>query len=341
MLTIAHLIDDAAVGGINRALKDQTEVLQQSFAITQLFLNPRHPMPPQVGQDVAIVHFTPSWSKLPFLTLLRAQRANRPLIFVEHTYTRAFERHCVPNVGRFRAMLRLSYRLADKVVAVSHAQAEWMRSEELVARDKLVVIQQCLNYAPLLNIPLPLRRADTPLRLAAYGRYCRQKGFDTLIEAMRRLPPKLATLTLAGYGPDQPLLKNASVGMDNVCVGPPISDLRHFLAEHDIVVMPSRWEAFGLVCLEARAAGRPVLVADVDGLVEQVTPALGGIVSGDDPDLLAAAVRDAVNWNLAAMGAKARSSVEAHQSRYSASYTNLWNRIAANTSTNNSQMYAG
>ena len=44
--------------------------------------------------------------------------------------------------------------------------------------------------------------------------------------------------------------------------------------------MPSRWEPFGLSCLEAQAAGRPVLVSDVDGLPEQVAAGGGHIVRG-------------------------------------------------------------
>lgn len=34
----------------------------------------------------------------------------------------------------------------------------------------------------------------------------------------------------------------------------------------DFVAIPSRWEAFGLVALEARAAGRPIICSDIDGL---------------------------------------------------------------------------
>lgn len=48
-----------------------------------------------------------------------------------------------------------------------------------------------------------------------------------------------------------------------------IDDVPGFLSRCDAVVVPSRWEPWGNVCLEARAAARPVLVSDVDGLTEQ------------------------------------------------------------------------
>lgn len=46
------------------------------------------------------------------------------------------------------------------------------------------------------------------------------------------------------------------------------SDVRPFLAESDCVVIPSRNEPFGLVALEAMAAGRPVIAADSGALPE-------------------------------------------------------------------------
>ena len=42
------------------------------------------------------------------------------------------------------------------------------------------------------------------------------------------------------------------------------------MSDIDVLVMPSRWEAYGLVALEARAAGRPLLVSGVDGLADHV-----------------------------------------------------------------------
>ena len=40
----------------------------------------------------------------------------------------------------------------------------------------------------------------------------------------------------------------------------------------DLVAMPSRWEAYGLVALEARAAARRLVVGDVDGLRDSAGP---------------------------------------------------------------------
>jgi glycosyltransferase involved in cell wall biosynthesis len=332
MFTITHLIDDTAIGGINRALKDQTESMRHAFKISQLTINPRRPLAPKIDDDLAIIHFTCSWSKLPFLTMLRAQRARKPILIVEHTYTEGFEKHCVPNPSRFRSMLRLCYGLADKVVAVSHGQAQWMLSAKLVSPEKLVVIQQSVQCDKLLSLSLPQREPGAPLRIAAYGRYCEQKGFDTLIQAMKILPPELATLSLGGYGECRADLEALAYQMPNVHIGSTISNLPSFLSGVDVVVMPSRWEAFGIVCLEARAAGRPLVVADVDGLPEQINSLMGISVPPNDHVRLAEAIKAATEWNLTEMGSSARASVGDHDDQYVQIYGRLWENLIQNTS---------
>ena len=329
MQTIDHLIDDSAVGGVNRMLADQTRALKASFEIREHLVRPRHPLPPRVDADIAVVHFTPSWSKLPFLTLLKAQRAEKPIIIVEHTFTRNFEQYCVPSRRRFRRMLGLSYRLANAVVAVSHGQAAWMREAELLPAEKLVVIPPAVDYRALLQIAPPKRESQRPLRIAAYGRYSRQKGFDVLLDAMRRLPQDCVALTLAGYGPDEEDLRRSASGMPNVTVGGPVNDLGRFLAEHDAVVVPSRWEAFGLVALEARAAARPIIVCTADGLSEQVASCDGIGIMTEDPAQLANGIRELERSNLEAMGRRARQSVEHHFNDHLRGWSDLLGRVGS------------
>jgi glycosyltransferase involved in cell wall biosynthesis len=57
----------------------------------------------------------------------------------------------------------------------------------------------------------------------------------------------------------------------------------------DAVVMPSRWEAFGLVAIEALAAGRPLMTSGIDGLSDHVK---GGAlnIAADTPREWAAAL---------------------------------------------------
>ena len=308
MTQVLHLIDDAGIGGVTRVLADYLPNLGDGFTHDVLRVATNRLLPDLPNAEIVVVHFTPNWSKLPFLLALRLRTQGRILVLVEHSYTQAYERLRVPHRARFRTMLRLAYRLADRVVAVSKGQAAWLRDAQLVPPERLAVIPNACNPAPFVNVP-DLARRTGPLRLGAYGRYAPQKGFDLLVAAMHSVPASVATLVLAGYGPNEVALRAAAAGLDHVSIAGPTDAPADFLAGIDAVVVPSRWEAFGLVAAEARAAGRPILVASVDGLIEQVDSAWGMLFKPSEPGSIAAAIHGLAGHDLVAMGAAARGSV--------------------------------
>lgn len=314
-MKIAHLIETIELGGVLRNL----ETLMQHMSDVEHIrydVSPRTSLPPVIPADqLVVVHFTASWSKLPFLAALRAMRGRAPIVIVEHSYTEAYMRYNVPSKARFHAMLRLIYGFADKVVAVSHGQGAWLRNLGVVSPSKVIVIPSSTYCGGFLDIPVPSRHGGVnpkPLSIGAYGRYTEQKGFGNLIHAMRGLPPGLATLTLAGLGSYDERLKNLARTLPNVTIGGPTKDVAGFLSQLDIVAVPSRWESFGQVALEARAAGRPLISSSVDGLVEQTKPDCGWLVCEDDVPGLTRAIITAAKADLATMGQAARASSVGH-----------------------------
>lgn len=308
MAQVLHLIDDSGLGGVTRVLADHLPRLAGRFTHEVLTAATRWRLPPRISADIVIVHFTLCWAKLPFLLALRLRAGRARLVLVEHSYTARYEQQCVRHLRRFRTLLRIGYRLVHRVVAVSHGQAAWLQQAALVAPARLVSIPQACDTSAIANLPTVAATAR-PLRLGAYGRYVPQKGFDILIEAMRRVSPDVATLELAGYGPDLAALQAAAADLPHVRIGGPINGPNSFLARVDAVVIPSRWEAFGLVAAEARAAGRPVIASLADGLIEQIDPSWGILFIPEDPDQLAAAIISLAAQDLAAMGEAARASV--------------------------------
>jgi phosphatidylinositol alpha-1,6-mannosyltransferase len=130
----------------------------------------------------------------------------------------------------------------------------------------------------------------------------RAKGFDEIIELMPRLlqsRPDIIYLC-AGDGGDRSRLesKAKALGVANgVIFTGRIPEARKpdYFRLADAYIMPSRWEGFGFVVLEALACGIPVVASIVDGTREAVREGeLGLLVDPQDPVALEGAILEAV-----------------------------------------------
>ncbi len=117
------------------------------------------------------------------------------------------------------------------------------------------------------------------------GRLVPHKGVDTIVRALLRLPPDVA-LVVVGRGPGlDPLTALARrLGVaPRVRFCPNVSDeeLPSYLRAADLFVFPSqnRLEGFGLAVAEAMACGLPVIVADMPGVRELITPGVEGLLT--------------------------------------------------------------
>ena len=192
---------------------------------------------------------------------LAARLAGRPHVSHEHNVD-------VDEAPHVRAARRLAGALPALTLAVSEATAR-----HSFARRILVVP----NGVALAEYESPWQGGGG---LLAVGRRVPQKGHDVLLRA---LPPGVR-LRVVGEGPHAPETAGVSwLGTRH--------DLPQLYAAADAVVMPSRWEGFGLVALEAMAAGAPLIASDVPGLRDVVGDAGILVPPGDVPELAAAIQR--------------------------------------------------
>ena len=304
--TVFHVLDDLAMGGVTRALRNFDHPNLAVFGEHRTVDIRNELVRAQRPDDVAIIHFTANWKKLGWLLDIKARGGFSRIILIEHTYTEGYERNKVEPKKRFRTMLRLAYRLVDTVVAVSNHQRNWILEHKLAPASKVVAIPQSRICDDLLSLPINAA-SEGPLQIRAFGRFHEQKGFDLLIEAMARIPANVAELKIAGTGPDEALLKQHAERLPHVEICEPFTSPDAFLSEADLVAIPSRWEAFGLVGTEARAAGRPILAARIDGLNDQLDAASFGHSPNSVASIVRAIYKAASVTNLPARGKAARS----------------------------------
>lgn len=134
--------------------------------------------------------------------------------------------------------------------------------------------------------------ADAPV-LLALSRLHPKKGLDTLLHAVQALPGCYAWL--AGDGPLRHDLESlaARLGVaDRVRFLGWRTDRGALLRAADVCVLPSRYEPFGTVILEAWAAGAPLVACRSAGPAAHVRDGVDGLLTPiDDPGALASAIR--------------------------------------------------
>ncbi len=179
-------------------------------------------------------------------------------------------------------------RLFDRGIAVSptaaqFARAAWPRPLRLIPNG---VDTQRFTPGGV--------REPGPLRLLFVGHWRDpRKGLPVLLDAYRQLRERGidASLDVVGAGPDA-----ARLGLPGLRYHGAIADEEE-LARHyrrcDVFVAPSLgMESFGIVLLEAMAAGKPIVCSDIDGYRAVVPPDGTRLVSPGDAFGLAAAVSD-------------------------------------------------
>src|SRR5207248_1149017 len=147
-----------------------------------------------------------------------------------------------------------------------------------------------------LRIRAELGLSPEDFLIGNVGRLALQKGQRHLIAAMPLLVERVprAHAVIAGGGDLEDYLRDLAleVGVpDRVHVLGPRRDVPALMHAIDVFAMPSIWEGFGLVLLEAMAAGRPIVASRVATIPEVVEDGVTGLlVPAGDPQALSDAL---------------------------------------------------
>lgn len=199
-------------------------------------------------------------------------------------------------------------RFTDGIVNISGFEQRLALAAGIPAEKQRTILNGICGH---FNAPGAARPSAGPLRLLFVGRHDRQKGLDILLLAMEKIPPGLVRLDVIGE-------RQLGSGRASAPVRAPNGDQVHFLgwldrtevfrlmASVDAVVMPSRWEGFGLVAVEALRAGTPVIASNRGALPELVVHGRTGYVVEPTTDALASCIAALDRSALRVMGAAAR-----------------------------------
>ncbi|WP_300049489.1 glycosyltransferase family 4 protein [Malikia sp.] len=203
----------------------------------------------------------------------------------------------VPQKWVYWAIERFLDDFTDAYVSPSKYMVEYGRRTHVIRPHKATVIYNSLQLKPVSPEAAELRRrkreelgvADGEIVYLFCGRLERQKGVDVLIASLGKLPKDLAyRLVICGIGDDGVKLRAQA---EQLGVAQRITwagwqtDLEPFYAAADAYVMPSRWESFGLVFLEAMNHSLPVASTRTQAIPEVVADGETGLLSlNEDAD---------------------------------------------------------
>ncbi|WP_197494899.1 glycosyltransferase family 4 protein [Micromonospora sp. NBRC 110037] len=275
---------------------------------------------------------------IPFFSPAVLPAAVPVICVIHHVHDRQFRLYFGPVVGRFGAWLegpvaRRVYRRAV-TLAVSPSTAVAIR-ERLRWTGPVVVAPNGADASR--PAAAGVTRADRP-RVVCVGRVTRHKRVDLVVDAVARLRAQRPDLRLdiVGGGPDAASVRRLvdERGLNDMVTVHghlPAAERDALLAAAWLHVSASWGEGWGLVVVEAAAAGLPTVAFDVDGLRDAVRPGRTGwlVDEGEDPAQNLAAGLDRALDSLATPGEPERMAAECRRWSDSFRWTDTGRRVRA------------
>ena len=243
--------------------------------------------------------------KVFFLVLIRLRLAGRRFDVVStHFATEAMVAWVL------KALTRVPY--VHVLEGYTPLEARWAKraaSAIAISEHDARRCEQAHGFRPeVINIGLPestlaeMRRTDStrqdeePVIALMVARFDYRKGVDVLVRAMREVVDAGARVRaiVAGKGIERPnletLIKNLDLEEHVQLVGPvDLDELRCLYGRASMFVLPTRYEGFGIVLIEAMAAGLPIVSTTV-GAVPDVVGDAGRLVPPENPHAFAEAI---------------------------------------------------
>lgn len=217
--------------------------------------------------DIIHVHLFPAQYWVVFAKIISFIKVK--LIFTEHNTTNRRW-----NNSFFKVFDKLTYKNYSKIGCITQEVKEAFDKYLPIFNGKSVIIENGIKIDKYLNAnkisksEISLFINETDKLIVQISAFKPSKNQETLINAMKRLPPNVK-LIFVGDGERKKLCQklSASLGLENrVHFLGNREDVPSLLKSVDISVLSSRWEGFGLVAVESMAAGTPVIGTNVPGL---------------------------------------------------------------------------
>jgi len=330
---LAICVPDMGAGGAERSmLKLAGELAARGYPVDLVLARAEGPHMAEIPPAVRLVDLKARRVLLSLPGLIRYLRHERPaaLLSVLHANLVALwarrlagvptrvivsERNTLSSEAQHYAdlrmrlmpqLIRLFYRWADGIVAVSNGVADDLAHTAGIARERITVIYNPIVTPSLIaqaKAPVDhpwFQQGEAPVILGA-GRLCNQKDFPTLIRAFARVRKShLARLVILGEGEERPALEALirQLGLESSVDLPGfVANPLPYMVRAAVFVLSSRWEGLPGALIEALYCGAPLVSTDCPSGPREILAdgAYGQLVPVGDADALAQAIERALD----------------------------------------------
>ncbi len=228
---------------------------------------------------------------VPWVSLAAVARGPRPIVATFHAWSDQDRTYRLA-----RPILRRMLRRVDGLIAVSDAAAAYHAGALGLPLGRFRVVPNGVDVARFRDAEPFAEEQDAERPLVLFvGRLERRKGADVAVRAflhVKATHPR-ARLVVVGDGPQRDAVEGlvpAALRGDVRFLGRvPDGDVPRWFATADVYLSPALGgESFGIVLIEALAAGTPVLASDIPGYRSVITAGRTGRLSPPgDADALA------------------------------------------------------
>ena len=187
---------------------------------------------------------------------------------------------------------RWVFAQASTIIAVSHAVEQMVTKSGLVADDKIVTIHNGIDIdkfsqASPGNVRCELHTPAETKLIGIIGHVSEHKGQDVLIKSMPSIiekDPSVRCVIVGGDFKDGVYVQELKALAKSLGVDEKVhflgqrSDIPHLMKDLDVFVLASQEEPFGLVLVEAMAAGVPVIATNRGGPGEIIEEEISGLL---------------------------------------------------------------
>lgn len=218
----------------------------------------------------------------------------------EHDLTGSVSIHPLmkPIIRKRSAKLGKALHRMDRITHVSNfTKSDTLRCWGSQLGSKSIVIPNGINVAQIQCKIQPDLESEGDFRILFPGGAKPGKGGDILFKSLPKVRKEIANfhvyvaLNVPQNHRLRRMVKTLGLERNVTFVGfLPKSEYRKLLSSVNVLVLPSRQEAYPISCLEAMALGKPVVATNTGGIPEIIEDGRNGILVSRDPERIAEAI---------------------------------------------------